>query len=345
MIRFECDYNTGAHPAILQRLLETNEEQTPGYGEDPYCESAREKIRALCQNKTVDVHFLMGGTQTNLTVIAAVLRPWQGVLCADTGHINVHESGAIEATGHKVLPLPSRDGKITAEQVQAALETHWKDENHEHTVQPGMAFLAYPTENGTLYSREELAALSAVCRRFHLPLYLDGARLGYGLAANGGDLTLADLTKLCDVFYIGGTKIGALFGEAVVISSDALKPDFRYLMKQRGAMLAKGRLLGLQFDTLFTDHLYETISRHAVEQAQRIRSAFLKKGIPLLFDSPTNQQFPILHQDQQAFLSQNFSFCYWEKVDENRDSVRFCTSWATRDEDVTALIQAIEQMP
>ena len=245
MIRFECDYNTGAHPAILQRLLETNEEQTPGYGEDPYCESARKKIRALCQNEMVDVHFLMGGTQTNLTVIAAVLRPWQGVLCADTGHINVHESGAIEATGHKVLPLPSRNGKISAGQVQAALEAHWKDENHEHTVQPGMVFLAYPTENGTLYSREELTALSDVCRRFHLPLYLDGARLGYGLAANGGDLSLADLTKLCDVFYIGGTKIGALFGEAVVISSDTLKPDFRYLMKQRGGMLAKGRLLGL----------------------------------------------------------------------------------------------------
>lgn len=344
MIRFECDYNTGAHPAILQRLLETNEEQTPGYGEDPYCESAREKIRALCQNETVDVHFLMGGTQTNLTVIAAVLRPWQGVLCADTGHINVHESGAIEATGHKVLPLPSRNGKISAGQVQAALEAHWKDENHEHTVQPGMVFLAYPTENGTLYSREELTALSDVCRRFHLPLYLDGARLGYGLAANDGDLSLADLTKLCDVFYIGGTKIGALFGEAVVISSDTLKPDFRYLIKQRGGMLAKGRLLGLQFDTLLEGDRYGTISRHAVRLARMIHDAFAQKGISFLYPSPTNQQFPILSKGQQAFLSRKYAFCPWEPVDENHDAVRFCTSWSTREEDVQALLADIAQM-
>lgn len=343
MIDFTCDYSEGAHPAILQRLMDTNFEQTPGYGEDAYCQSAREKIRALCGD--VDVHFLVGGTQANLTVIAFLLKPWQGVLCADTGHINQHETGAVEATGHKVLALPSKDGKITAAQVEQAMEEHRADATHEHRVQPGMVFIGSPTECGTVYTREELLALSNVCRRYHLPLYLDGARLEYGMAAGDDSLRWEDLTACCDVFYIGGTKVGALFGEAVVIVNPALRTDFRYIMKQRGAMLAKGRLLGLQFDTLFTGHLYETISRHAVEQAQRIRSAFLEKGVSLLFDSPTNQQFPILRREQQAFLAQDFSFCYWEKVDENWDSVRFCTSWATRDEDVTALLHAIEQMP
>lgn len=344
MIRFECDYNTGAHPAILQRLLETNEEQTPGYGEDPYCESARKKIRALCQNETVDVHFLMGGTQTNLTVIAAVLRPWQGVLCADTGHINVHESGAIEATGHKVLPLPSRNGKISAGQVQAALEAHWKDENHEHTVQPGMVFLAYPTENGTLYSREELTALSDVCRRFHLPLYLDGARLGYGLAANGGDLSLADLTKLCDVFYIGGTKIGALFGEAVVISSDTLKPDFRYLMKQRGGMLAKGRLLGVQFQALLKDDLYFDIGRHANDMAFRLRDGFKALGYEFPVPSPSNQQFPVMKiQTAEKLAAMGFEFQVERVIDEEHIMYRFVTSWATPESAIDDLLNALAQ--
>ena len=338
MIRFKCDYNTGAHPAILQRLLETNEEQTPGYGEDPYCESARKRIRALCQNETVDVHFLMGGTQTNLTVIAAVLRPWQGVLCADTGHINVHESGAIEATGHKVLPLPSRNGKISAGQVQAALEAHWKDENHEHTVQPGMVFLAYPTENGTLYSRDELTALSDVCRRFHLPLYLDGARLGYGLAANGGDLSLADLTKLCDVFYIGGTKIGALFGEAVVISSDTLKPDFRYCIKQKGGMLAKGRLLGIQFLELFRDGLYFEIAKHAIDMAMILKEGLKEKGYSFFMDSVTNQQFIMIEDEKLEKIREKYGVTYQQRYDETHSVIRLCTSWATTEENVRSLL-------
>ena len=250
MIRFNCDYLEGAHPRIIEKLVETNLVQTPGYGEDEFCERARKVIREKCGVPDAYVQFLVGGTQTNLTVIASTLRPYQGVLSANTGHINAHETGAIEATGHKVLALPSEDGKITAAQVQEAYDAHWADGSHEHIVQPGMVYISHPTENGTLYTKEELKALYDTCQKLGLPLFLDGARLGYGLMSEGSDLTWKDVAAYTDVFYIGGTKVGALFGEAVVITNPALKKDFRYMIKQRGGMLAKGRLLGIQFLTL-----------------------------------------------------------------------------------------------
>lgn len=341
MIRFECDYAEGAHPQIMERLMQTNFEQTQGYGEDRYCENARRLIRSLCEDESSDVHFLVGGTQTNMTVIASVLRPHQGVITATTGHINVHETGAIEATGHKVIALPGIDGKLTADRIEQVYMEHWNDPNHEHIVQPGMVYISNPTEGGTIYSKKELQALSDVCRKHGLPLFMDGARLGYGLAAENNDLTLPDIAKLCDVFYIGGTKVGALFGEAVVITNDRLKKDFRYLIKQRGGMLAKGRLLGIQFETLFNDGLYDKISHHAVQMAMKIRNAFRAKKISFLCESPTNQQFPILTQDQIVLFSKKYAFEYWTKIDDQRGAVRFCTSWATREEDVDMLVKDI----
>lgn len=341
MIRFESDYLEGAHPLILKKLEETNYEQTAGYGMDPFCAGARERIKESCGGADVEVHFLVGGTQTNLTVISSVLRPHQGVLAAVTGHVNAHETGAIEAVGHKVLALPSEDGRITADQVRKAYEAHWKDASHEHIVQPGMVYISQPTENGTLYSRAELGALHEVCRELELPVFLDGARLGYGLAAKTNDLTLADIAALVDVFYIGGTKVGALFGEAVVICNPALRKDFRYLIKQKGGMLAKGRLLGIQFDTLFTDGLYDEISEYAVGLAMRLREAFLKKGYRLRYDSYTNQQFPVMPDAHIDRLKEKYSFEFWEKTDDSHSAVRFCTSWATRTEAVDELIRDI----
>ena len=344
MIRFECDYAEGAHPDILKRLTETNFEQTKGYGEDRYCENARNIIRNLCENDNVDVHFMVGGTQTNTTVIASILRPHQGVLSATTGHINAHETGAIEATGHKVLALPSENGKLTASQVEQAFAEHWSDANHEHIVQPGMVYISNPTEGGTIYTKAELQTLSEVCRKNNLPLFMDGARLGYGLAAENNDLTLPDITNLCDVFYIGGTKIGALFGEAIVITNELLKKDFRYLIKQRGGMLAKGRLLGIQFDTLLKNNLYFDISHHAIRMAMMIKEVFISKGFSFLCESPTNQQFPILTNEQMEFLSQKYAFEIWTKTDDDNIAVRFCTSWATQEKDVLELINDIRIM-
>ncbi len=341
MIRFECDYAEGAHPRILERLIQTNFEQTKGYGEDEHSENARNIIRRLCENESADVHFLVGGTQTNTTVIASILRPHQGVISATTGHINVHETGAIEATGHKVLALPTNNGKLTAEQIEQAYTEHWNDANHEHVVQPGMVYISNPTEGGTIYTRQELQALSDTCRKNNLPLFMDGARIGYGLAAENNTLTLPDIAKMCDVFYIGGTKVGALFGEAVVITNETLKKDFRYLIKQRGGMLAKGRLLGIQFETLLEDSLYFEISHHAVQMAMMIRNAFRAKGFSFMCESPTNQQFPILTNEQTDRLSQKYAFELWMKPDDNHAAVRFCTSWATREEDVQALIKDI----
>lgn len=344
MIRFQCDYAEGAHPSILERMTETNFDQTVGYGNDPYCESAREKIKALCKNENADVHFLVGGTQANLTVISAILRPYQGAVAANTGHINVHETGAIEATGHKVLPIPSEDGKITAAQVREMYSAHWNDADHEHTVQPGMVYISHPTENGTMYSKEELTELSQTCKALELPLFLDGARLGYGLMSEAATLTLEDIAALTDVFYIGGTKVGALFGEAVVINNPALKKDFRYMIKRQGGMLAKGRLLGIQFDTLFTDDLYFKISAHADALAMRLRKAFLEKGYELRYDSYSNQQFPIIPDEHLDKLKDKYSFGFWEKTDESHSAVRFCTSWATKEENVEELIADIRAL-
>ncbi len=344
MIYFNSDYLEGAHPAIMARLAETNMAQSIGYGEDEYCAAAREKIKAACHAPEADVHFLVGGTQTNTTVIAAVLRPWQGVLSAVSGHINCHEAGAIESTGHKVITLPSDNGKITARQVRDYVEWHRHDESTEHIVQPGMVYISHPTEGGTLYSKAELTELYDTCRRYNLPLFIDGARLGYGLMADESDMTLPEFAHLCDVFYIGGTKVGALFGEAVVIMNETLKKDFRFIMKQRGGRLAKGRLLGIQFDVLFTDDLYTSLSRHAIDMAYQIREIFVSAGYPLLFDSPTNQQYPIMPDSDLAELGKRFGYEYWERVDETHSGVRFCASWATTQAHVDALREAVQAL-
>ena len=340
MYRFECDYTEGAHPKIIEALTRTNMEQTRGYGEDAHCENARKLIRSACKCPDMEVHFLVGGTQANTTVIASILRPYQAAVCADTGHIAGHETGAIEAAGHKVLTIPTADGKITAAQVHALVEAHWAAATHEHQPQPAMVYLSHPTETGLLYTKKELQALRKVCDERGLPLFLDGARLGYGLAAEETDVTLPDIAALCDVFYIGGTKVGALFGEAVCFPNTGLCRDFRYNIKQRGGMLAKGRLLGVQFETLFTDGLYEEISRHADTQALRLRDAFRKAGCPFLYASPTNQQFPILTPELYEKLSKDFSFSDWGETVQGR-ATRFATSWATKPEAVDALIEAI----
>ncbi|MCM3203019.1 threonine aldolase family protein [Paenibacillus illinoisensis] len=344
MIRFECDYNEGAHELILQRLIETNMEQTSGYGTDPHCDRARALIRQACDSEQADVHFLVGGTQTNTTVIASILRPYQGVIAATSGHIAVHETGAIEATGHKVLTVPSEDGKITAEQVKAVYEAHRSESSPEHCVQPGMVYISQPTENGTMYSKAELQSLFETSKKCGLPLFVDGARLGYALASPECDMTLTDLARLCDVFYIGGTKIGALMGEAVVILNDALKPDFRYMIKQKGGLLAKGRLLGIQFETLFEDGLYLEISRHAIDMAMRIHDSLEEQHIRFLYESPTNQQFPILPDVLLEKLRSQYTFTFWEKVDATHSAVRFCTSWATQQENVDALARDIARL-
>lgn len=338
MIRFECDYLEGAHPRILQRMLETNMEQTPGYSEDAHCQRAKAYILALCKNDQAQVHFFVGGTQTNMTVIASLLRPHQGVVSADTGHVNVHETGAIESTGHKVLTLPSGDGKITGDQVRAYVNGHRDDENFEHMVQPGMVYISNPTENGTLYYKEELEDLHRACQECGLPLYLDGARLGYGMCAPGNDLLLCDYARLCDIFYVGGTKCGALFGEAVVICNPAYQQDFRYLIKQRGGLLAKGRLLGIQFETLFEDGLYFQLSQHAIDLAMQVKAGLMEKGYSFLFESNTNQQFPIFTDEKLAQLSEKYSFAYWCRVDETHSAVRICTSWATEKTAVEQLL-------
>jgi threonine aldolase len=316
-------------------------DQTLGYGEDEYCAQAAAKIRTLCGREDVAVHFLVGGTQANLTVIDAALRPHQGALCPVGGHINVHETGAVEATGHKVLTVPSADGKITAAQVEQLVLEHRADSSFEHTVQPGMVYISFPTELGTIYSLEELTDLSRVCATYDLPLFIDGARLGYGLASPDCDVTLADVARLADVFYIGGTKVGALFGEAVVSRSKSLMRDFRYSIKQHGGMLAKGRLLGLQFETLFTNNLYHEISKEAMVQARRIRTALEALKVPMLLDCPTNQLFPILKNEVIDRLSHDFLFTKWMSLDAHTTVVRICTSWATTPENVDKLIEAL----
>ena len=343
MIRFECDYTTGAHPKILEALVNTNAEGCPGYGEDRHCEHARDMLRALCQAPEAGVHFLVGGTQANTTIISAALRPHQGVLCAQTGHINVHETGAIESTGHKVLPLSAVAGKITAAQIDRYCQDHYDNVAWEHMVQPGMVYLSHPTELGTVYTLAELEEIHNICRRWKLPLFVDGARLACGLAAS--DITLPDLARLCDVFYLGGTKAGLLFGEAAVISNPGLNRDFRYLIKQRGGMLAKGRLLGVQFEAFLNDGLFLDVGKKEVEQAMRLRRAFEEKGCPLFVDSVTNQQFPVLSNEAIDVLKDKYSFEVWEKVDEGHIAVRFCTSWSTTDEDVDMLIEDIKRLP
>ena len=344
MIYFNNDYSEGCHEKVMERLLATNMVQTPGYGEDAYCAAAAAKIRKKCGREDVAVHFLVGGTQTNMTVIDAALRPHQGALGADTAHINVHETGAVEATGHKVLWVPHHDGKITAQQVEDTVREHYASTSFEHTVQPKLVYISNPTELGTLYTKAELESLSAVCRTRGLYLFVDGARLGYGLAAPGNDVTMEDLANLCDVFYIGGTKVGALFGEAVVITNPALQEDFRYLIKQHGGMLAKGRLLGVQFDVLMEDDLYEKIAAHADRLADKLRHCLKELGVPFLVENTTNQLFPILPDGVLDALAEDFAFSEQERVDETHRAVRFCTSWATKEESVDALCIRLRQL-
>lgn len=344
MIYFNNDYAEGCHEKVLQALVSTNMEQTPGYGEDHHCASAAAKIRRLCNREDVAVHFLVGGTQTNLTVIDAALRPRQGALCAESGHIHVHETGAVEATGHKCLALPSTNGKITAKQVKTAVLLHRADGAFEHIVQPKLVYISNPTELGTLYTLSELEALSAVCRELGLYLFMDGARLGYGLMATGNDVTMADIARLCDVFYIGGTKVGALFGEAVVIAHPALKEDFRYLIKQHGGMLAKGRLLGVQFDALLEDDLYFKIAAHADKMADQIRTCLEELKVPCLVPGITNQIFPILPDAVLEELARTICFTEMERVDETHRAIRFCTSWATPEENVQALTGELRRL-
>ena len=344
MIYFHNDYSEGCHPKVLERLIATNLEQTPGYGEDKYCAQAADCIRNLCQNNDLAVHFLVGGTQANLTVIAAALRPHQAALGPVSAHINVHETGAVEATGHKVLSVPSDDGKITAAQVRNVVLTHRASGSFEHEAQPKLVYISNPTELGTLYTLSELEALSATCKELGLYLFLDGARLGYGMAAVDNDVTMPDLARLCDVFYIGGTKVGALFGEAIVISNPAINEDFRYLIKQHGGMLAKGRLLGVQFLTLMEDGLYFNLGAHAVKLADRIRETFSKLHVSYLVPGTTNQIFPILPDELLDELKKNFMFTEMERVDENHRAVRFCTSWASTEENVEALCNELQRL-
>lgn len=341
MLRFECDYGEGAAPAVLELLQKTNFDQTPGYGEDEYCAKAAAQIKRLCDAPDADVHFFVGATQANLTVIAAALKPWQGVLCADSGHIHVHETGSIEATGHKCLALPGKNGKITARQIRKAVEEHRANASHEHEVQPGMVYISNPTEVGTLYNKEELTDISAACYELGLYLFVDGARMAYGLTSPTNDLSLQDYAALCDVFYLGGTKCGALFGEAVVITNEALKPHFRNMIKQRGGMFAKGFLFGTQFKAYFKDDLWLSMARHAVSQAQRIQAAAIEKGYSLYAVSPTNQVFLVLSHAQIERLKQDFAFELNGHVDKDHEAARFVCSWATRPEAVDALIAAL----
>ena len=344
MIQFQSDYSEGAHEKVLEKLLITNREQTGGYGNDPYCEKAKGLIQELCQAPDAEVHFLMGGTQTNITLISAALRTYQGVLCPDSAHINVHETGAIEACGHKVIALDSPDGKITATQVKEYYLAHISDESFEHTVQPKLVYVSQPTELGTLYTKQELVELYKVCKENGMFFYIDGARLIYGLKAEGNDVFLSDLPQVCDAFYIGGTKAGTLFGEALVIINSDLKKDFRYIIKQKGGLLAKGRLLGLQFLGLLEDGLFMQLSAHANQLANRIRNAFQEAGVPFLVESNTNQLFPILEDRDLDELRKTYGFSYQCRVDETHSAVRFCTSWATREEDVDRLVQDINTL-
>ena len=344
MLSFESDYTTGAHPRILERLAETNMEPVTGYGTDVFCESAREKIRKACGCDKAQVEFIVGGTQTNMVVISTMLRDFEGVVAAETGHIASHEAGAIEHAGSKVLTIPQKDGKIDAAVLSAFIEDFYGDGNHEHMVFPGMVYISHPTEYGTLYTKAELMKISAVCRKYEIPLFLDGARLGYGLMSRDTDVTLPDIAKYCDVFYIGGTKVGALCGEAVVFTHNNEPPHFVNAIKKRGALLAKGRLLGVQFDTLFTDDLYFEISKHAIDMAEELKEILTQKGISFFLTSPTNQQFVVVENHKMKQIAEKVRFGFWEKKDDRHTVIRFATSWSTTEEDLAKLKQILDEI-
>ena len=366
---FASDYMEGAHPLILKRLMETNLVHSAGYGTDEFSESARAKIRKACNAPDADIHFLVGGTQANATVIKSILRPYQGVIAAETGHVSTHEAGAIEAGGHKVITLPHRNGKLDADSIERCIQGYWDDANHEHMVMPGLVYISQPTEFGTLYSLEELTKISEICHRRNVPLYVDGARLAYALACPKNDVTLPDLARLCDAFYIGGTKCGALFGEAVVLPKHDFIPHFFTLIKQNGALLAKGRIAGIQFETLFTEVsagsgkvsaegvsvsvssgetssdetclLYEMVGQNAIAAADRIRAALVQKGYEISFECPTNQLFITVDDTQKERLEALLELSFWEKLPDGRTVLRICTSWATDSSDVDKLIEIL----
>lgn len=343
MVSFESDYIAGAHPEVLKRLSETNLESLTGYGADHYCESARNKIRSLIGMPDAEIEFLVGGTQTNAVAISTMLADYEGVIAAGTGHVSTHEAGAIEYTGHEVLELQQKNGKIEPEALRQYLSDFYADENYEHMTIPGMVYISHPTEYGTLYSKEELERIHAICRQYSIPLFLDGARLGYGLMSKHTDVTISDIAQLCDVFYIGGTKVGALCGEAVVFTKRNKPKHFMTSVKRRGALLAKGRLLGIQFDTLFTDRLYFDISAHAIDMAEKMKRLFISHGLSLYIDSPTNQQFVVLEKGRLEKLQQRVAFSFWEKLDQSHTVVRFATSWSTTEEDLAALEEALRE--
>ncbi len=341
MLSFENDYSEGAHEKVLQLLMESNMVQESGYGSDSYTQQAIEKIKERLDCPEAEIKFLVGGTQTNQIVITTLLKNYEGVLAADTGHVSTHEAGAIESGGHKVLTLPHTLGKIDAGQVKDYLETYYADPVYEHMVAPGMVYISQPTEYGTLYSLEELTALSAICREYEIPLYMDGARLGYGLMSKENDVALVDIAQLCDVFYIGATKIGALCGEALVFTKKNMPKHFLSSIKQHGGLLAKGRLLGVQFLALFSDNLYFDISQNAIDMAELLKTGFKEKGYKTLIDSPTNQQFFIIDNAKLEELSEKVKFSFWEKYDDQHSVVRFATSWATTEDAVGKLLEMI----
>lgn len=337
MLHFENDYNKGAHPELLNALIETNDQGLSGYGTDSYCQQAADKIREVCSCPQVEVEFLVGGTQTNQVVISSMLASYEGVIAAETGHVSSHEAGAIEFSGHKVLTLPSHNGKLLASEVATYIETFYADGNYQHMVFPGMVYISHPTEYGTLYSKAELEELSKICKHYQIPLFIDGARLGYGLAAKDTDVDFPTIAALSDVFYIGGTKMGALAGEAVVFTKKNRPKQFTTIVKQHGALLAKGRLLGLAFDRFFTDDLYLKIGKHAIDLAEELKIILEEKGYSFYLKSPTNQQFVIVENTKLADLAKNVAYSFWEKYDDHHTVIRLATSWSTSREDVTAL--------
>ncbi|WP_028242139.1 threonine aldolase family protein [Pseudobutyrivibrio ruminis] len=336
MLYFSCDYAEGCHPKVLEALTLTNMESTPGYGEDDYCDRAKEKIRQYINCPNADIYFLVGGTQTNQTVIDSILSNCDGVVAAATGHVAVHEAGAIEYSGHKVITIPGHDGKIAPLELKQMLIDHYADESAEHMVNPGMVYISYPTEYGTLYSKQELEDISSICREYEIPLFIDGARLAYGLAA-ADDITMKDIAALSDVFYIGGTKVGALFGEAVVFTKGNTPKHMITQIKQHGALLAKGRLLGIQFAALFTDDLYMKMGKHAVECASSIRKALVEKGYQLYVPNPTNQIFVVMDNSKLKAFGKEVAYGFWEKYDDTHTVIRIATSWATQNDAVEAL--------
>lgn len=337
MLHFENDYNKGAHPELLNALIETNDQGLSGYGTDSYCQQAADKIREVCSCPQAEVEFLVGGTQTNQVVISSMLASYEGVIAAETGHVSSHEAGAIEFSGHKVLTLPSHNGKLLASEVATYIETFYADGNYQHMVFPGMVYISHPTEYGTLYSKAELEELSKICKHYQIPLFIDGARLGYGLAAKDTDVDFPTIAALSDVFYIGGTKMGALPGEAVVFTKKNRPKQFTTIVKQHGALLAKGRLLGLAFDRFFTDNLYLKIGKHAIDLAEELKIILEEKGYSFYLKSPTNQQFIIVENTKLADLAKNVAYSFWEKYDDHHTVIRLATSWSTSREDVTAL--------